>query len=301
MDTSHHTACQHGVMRTVSALFVFGAGGLLLFFWSTGTLFFSAESADTHTQDSSSFFSFVVVGHVYPQIPTGGLKFIIEKIREQKPSFVIVTGDSVAGGSSTEIAREQWDQALEFFSDIHAPIHFVPGNHDMSSPLFRAEFLKRFGSLYKSFVYEKHLFVFLDSSGYDVDKIQRAYLTGLLQQSRQFEDIFVFVHHALWFGGKKSVSLLNEDYPSNTWNTSIHPLLKGRVRNVFSGDGSGYRKDIRDGVTYHIDGFSKQGFLDKKDKKVNLGFLVVSVFPRTEKVSVVRKEYQVMINQNKNE
>ncbi|MBI2483840.1 metallophosphoesterase, partial [Candidatus Uhrbacteria bacterium] len=80
------------------------------------------------------FFSFAVIGHIYPHLTTGGAEYIIRKINADNPSLVVVTGDSIPGADTRENARTQWDTVEKLFSSFRMPIYFVPGNHDLGSP-----------------------------------------------------------------------------------------------------------------------------------------------------------------------
>jgi predicted MPP superfamily phosphohydrolase len=105
---------------------------------------------------ADSAYSFVVVGHVRRD-HSGGLLHprlgeLIERIKSLKPDLVFLTGDMVWGdvdsnpANPAEVERE-WQALDSALATLAAPVHRVPGNHDISDLGTRDLYVRRYGRL----------------------------------------------------------------------------------------------------------------------------------------------------------
>ncbi len=80
------------------------------------------------------------------------------------PDLIINVGDLVEGDSdSKEDLQKQWDAFDTRAQKSHAPVFYVGGNHDLTSPGLREVWEERYGVRYYHFVYKNVLFLVLDS------------------------------------------------------------------------------------------------------------------------------------------
>jgi len=85
-------------------------------------------------------------------------KAAIAKTNEMKPDFVLITGDLVETG-----APENYDRFQELARGIKAKTYFLVGNHELQEGTL-ADFEKRFGKPYYSFVHKGVAFVCLNNT-----------------------------------------------------------------------------------------------------------------------------------------
>ena len=242
---------------------------LLISFSLSFSLVLFANRTFISKKNSSPELSFVVLGHIYPQINTDGFDLALEKIVDLKPDFIIFTGDMVKNGT-----LQEWDLLEEKLKVTKIPYYFVPGNHDVGSSNSRNLFIKRFNKLYFSFVKQNNLFVTLSTTnedykkiktgengrvimgGYEVDKGQVNYFKNALQNSKQYKNVFIFTHHPLWLEHiSTDISKTNQIYDFNKWNREIEPLLPPNAF-IWAGDGYSYAKSTdKRNITRIINGF----------------------------------------------
>jgi 3',5'-cyclic AMP phosphodiesterase CpdA len=82
-----------------------------------------------------------------------------------RPDFIVQIGDCIEGytADADEVAR-QWDEFDAITAHLEVPLFRVPGNHDVSNEVMRAEWVRRYGVLHYHFVYRDVLFLVLDTS-----------------------------------------------------------------------------------------------------------------------------------------
>ena len=91
------------------------------------------------------------------------LKKGIERLNEENPDIVVVTGDLTDWG-----IREEYEYALGFLERIEAEKLIVPGNHDERTDGYR-KFERHIGKRYFSKVADGIFFLGLDSADPDMD------------------------------------------------------------------------------------------------------------------------------------
>jgi hypothetical protein len=81
-----------------------------------------------------------------------------------RPDFAIHVGDAIEGYTEdADEIRAQWDEFDGITGELEVPLFRTPGNHDVSNPTMRDEWLRRFGALHYAFTYRDALFVVLDT------------------------------------------------------------------------------------------------------------------------------------------
>jgi len=202
-------------------------------------------------------FSFIVVGHVYPQYEA--LKNVLKQAKKTEASFIILTGDLINGEPKS--IEERWQNFEKIMAESEIPFYIAPGNHEVGDEAKRKIFEERFGETFQSFIFQNSKFILLNSNDrtreyhQDIDQEQREFLRREYQDPGSYEHIFLFLHHPLWL---KDFSLTNGSYPENRWEQEIHPLIKEKTKYVFAGDSTTFFYTEQEGVFYLVDGFGQQ-------------------------------------------
>lgn len=244
--------------------------------------------------------SFIAVGHVYPDYTS--LSLSVEKINEEKPDFVVFLGDVVKGENEASL---EFDEFEAIINQIDAEVFVVPGNHDIvaDNDSRLKEFEKRYGG-FKSFFDDDRLFLFLNSQNYS----ESGFVNGVNERDVEAiklllkedpSNIFIFMHHCLWFENifkDKVINSCNKSSGPNNWNADVHSVIKEFNTWVFAGDGSSFSVYNKDSVQYVVSGFSADSFLKKNNQlliKVNIsdsGEVFVKPIPVT---GLLEPEYEV--------
>ena len=152
-------------------------------------------------------------------------------------AFGLLLGDMVKKGSISNFDALDAD-----IKDLGKPIHVVAGNHDVTDrPLFD----QRYGPSYYSFLEKGDLFIVLDSNldGWNISGKQLEFLKGTLEENHQPRNVFIFVHHLLWWSRENKFS--NVRINSSTgradqinFYSELLPLFEGKAAPfyIFAGD-----------------------------------------------------------------
>jgi len=115
--------------------------------------------------DHGGNFQFVIIGD-----RTGGanvkgtFKHAIGQLNLLQPEFVINVGDLIEGYSDKKSElNAEWDAADGMLNRLQMPFFRTPGNHDIANKVAQQVWRERYGSTYYSFLYDKTLFLVLDS------------------------------------------------------------------------------------------------------------------------------------------
>ena len=87
--------------------------------------------------------------------PLANLRRVINEVNERQPDLVIVSGDI---GENPQA----WQQARDALKAVHAPVKFIPGNHDVNSTNV-APYRGVFGDDYYTFRMRNVVFYMIDS------------------------------------------------------------------------------------------------------------------------------------------
>lgn len=210
------------------------------------------KQAITETSANRDY-SFIVAGHVYGE---SGVKNdgVHPPFKEKFPwirndtliQFGVFTGDIV-----WESTEGNWDGIDRDVMELGIPVHFVAGNHD-AGRLFE----DRYGKTYAAFTRNKDQFILLDSNRdyCNMDGVQLKMLKNILDTLNPSANIFVFVHHVIWWAKDNLFKDVKIHYGCrdsiNFWSV-IEPMFK-RLPNqtyFFAGDIGGHGQ----GISYYQD------------------------------------------------
>lgn len=109
-------------------------------------------------------FRFAVVGDRTGGHRPGVFGSAIQGIERLRPDFVVSVGDLIEGHTTdAAVLDRQWDEVLSELDVLSMPYHLVPGNHDLSNPTMVADWHRRHGPTWRSFVHDDVLFLLLDT------------------------------------------------------------------------------------------------------------------------------------------
>lgn len=196
-------------------------------------------------------YSFFVAGHTYgkPLATNLGLhppfKAVFPLIKAHPGiKFGVLTGDLVRYAT-----LESWDSVKLDLNELEIPIYVAPGNHDITELNYFETF---FGDTsnnqctYRQFKMNNDLFFILDGNldKWNIKGEQLKFLKEKLDfQSKQVNNIFVFIHQLIWWDDKNEFRNVRLNWPpitpdsTNYWS-DIEPLLRMTQKPVyiFAGD-----------------------------------------------------------------
>lgn len=220
---------------------------------------------------ASEPFSFIVYGDSRPPSATAQQPPINQRIIEEAnllgSDFIINVGDMVWGYmSSEEEAVRQYKDLMVLIKKCEIPFYPVVGNHDVASKLGEKLYLENFpNKLYYSFNYQGSHFIILDTdiggpTG-EVGEKQIEWLKKDLEENKQAENIFAFMHRPMYFGDDVLPDLSEGEFSRKTsWakeaelKTVEKLFLDYKVQYVFAGHIHLYSKLKKDGITYYVTG-----------------------------------------------
>ncbi len=216
---------------------------------------------------------FVVLGHVRSdgsELLHPRLQELLDQVREFDPEFIVLTGDNIWGDfyrrpapADREWVVEQWVALDSALATLEVPVYRVPGNHDIHDAVTFDIFAERYGTLPAVIDVGRTRLILLTTAwddarpnrhratrgfGYHPGEAQQAFLRHRLAEREQFDRVFVFMHHVLWW-----------EADSSPWWTDVHPILaEAGVDAVFTGDYGPvkFSHTRRDGVEYFQSGIS---------------------------------------------
>ena len=181
--------------------------------------------------------------------------YLIKRILERKPDFIIHLGDMVPNPHERE-----WQAFFEISKSVALPFFPVVGNHDVGignsgDKVYRKQFFLPEGRTYYAFRAGGILFVILDSEqgrGRIIGE-QLSWLEDILSSSEETMKL-VFLHRPLFLpidSLKKGRAM--DRYPLERDN--LHRLfLRKKVKAVFEADDHRYDRREEDGILYLISG-----------------------------------------------
>jgi 3',5'-cyclic AMP phosphodiesterase CpdA len=109
-------------------------------------------------------FTFVVLGDRTGGARPGVFERAVTVANRLRPHFALMVGDMIEGYTEdpAELGR-QWDEFEAMASRLRAPLLRTPGNHDVSNPVMRDDYRRRFGATFSWFRYRDVLFLVLDT------------------------------------------------------------------------------------------------------------------------------------------
>lgn len=214
-------------------------------------------------------FHFVVYGDRTGGVPEG-LRVLEQAVRDTNlldPDLVMTVGDLIQGYNTTEEWMPQMKEYKAIMDRLEMRWFPVAGNHDVywrgpgEAPEGQHEnsYEKHFGPLWYSFKHKNAGFIvlysdegdretnrkgFSDAQVQTMSDAQLEFLQQALEQLKDQQHVFVFLHHPRWIGG---------GYTGGNWDV-VHEKLKaaGNVSAVFAGHIHHMRFDgPKDGIAYY--------------------------------------------------
>jgi hypothetical protein len=214
-------------------------------------------------------FQFIIYGDRTGGVPAG-LKVLQQAVEDTNlldPDLVLTVGDLIQGYNQTDEWLAQADEYKAIMNQLKMRWFPVAGNHDIywrgEKPAppghHEANYEKHFGPLWYSFQHKNAGFIVLYSDEGDAESNRKAFNVGALQQMskeqlaflekalddlKDQDHVFVFLHHPRWIGG---------GYAGSNWD-QVHTRLKnaGNVSAVFAGHIHRMRYDgQKDGIEYY--------------------------------------------------
>jgi len=191
-------------------------------------------------------FSFAVVGDTKGR---GTFEKIVEKLKKEPLSFMVLLGDCVRKGSPGchRYLRAEWAEEMK----TPFPVFYIVGNHDVDEEEFPvSRFEKVYGPTNFSFEYQGCLFIGLRILNYPYSTLESAaFLESLLfPRQRDYKKVFVFMHIP---------PPVSSDLEVRTFENSekfVELFNKYHVDYVFAGDYHGYRKITFKDTVYLVTG-----------------------------------------------
>jgi predicted phosphodiesterase len=188
---------------------------------------------------------FAIIGDRTGGAQEGIYEDIVTEIEQLRPDFVMTVGDMIEGYiSDTVEMNARWDEYFEIVRPLSMPIHYTPGNNDITSDVMEPAYRARVGEPNYSFDHRGLHFVVLDNSRpesfSEMDEKQIAWLKDDLAKNRDACYTLVFFHKPFWY------RTLGEGKPD-----SLHEIFKANgVDAVFTGHFHAYFSAEFDGILY---------------------------------------------------
>jgi 3',5'-cyclic AMP phosphodiesterase CpdA len=129
---------------------------------------------------------------------------VVVEVERLRPDFVMTVGDMIEGyASDTAVYAEEWREFQKIVAPLTMPIHYTPGNHDITNDVGLAPFRKYVGEPVYSFDYRGLHIAVLDNSrlestdGWPQEQLD--WLTADLKAHQDAAYTMVFFHKPFWY------------------------------------------------------------------------------------------------------
>lgn len=117
-------------------------------------------------------FVFAVIGDLNSGERPAVFDVAVEQLKLLQPDLTLSIGDLIEGGTiDTVQLKKEYDHFDERVLRTGIPFFHVGGNHDLTNPVMRSYWEKRYGQRYYHFVYKNVLFLVLDSEDYAEERM----------------------------------------------------------------------------------------------------------------------------------
>jgi len=174
----------------------------------------------------------------------------VKKVNLLQPEFVLSVGDLIEGYSEDPgMWALEWSEFESMIDELEMPFFFCAGNHDISNLPMSADWTRRFGRSYYSFVYRDVLFMVLNTEDpptdpYHIGEEQQKWARQVLDVHANVRWTFVILHKPTW-------TYPGADPVEAGWQ-SIEDALGNRKYTVFAGHKHTYAKYIHRGREYYM-------------------------------------------------
>jgi len=216
------------------------------------------------------------------------MKIILERVKSEKPDFIVVTGDMITGSAKSNIHAQRLNRWKGIIEKHGIPFYIGIGNHEVESELseniLRAVFEMPengplgFKELAYSFDYKNCHFIMLDTSAFNnfhsVDGLQLEWLKEDLDRNSN-KTIFVFGHDPAYPVHDHIGSSLDK-YPERRdelWNL----FKKYKISAYICSHEHLYNRSIHEGIYQIISGGSGAHISAPIDKGGFNNFLIIDV------------------------
>ena len=254
-------------------------------------------------------FTFAIISDLTGGERPGVYETAVAQLNRLEPTFVLSVGDLIEGGTvdTLQLAKE-WESFDNRTANLTMPFFNLGGNHDLTNPVMRAFYEKRFGRRYYHFVYENVLFLMMDSEDFEDQRmieINEARIEAMKIINGEVEGVFEETPYYNMIESRvggisqdqieyfKSVLL---KYPDVRWTfllmhkplwkreddgglQAIENLLADRPYSVFNGHLHTFSHRIRNGRDYTILG-TTGGFQPAQD---SMAFDHITLIRMTDK------------------
>lgn len=132
----------------------------------------NAEKFEAGEED----FTFAFISDLTGGERPGIFSVAVEQLNRIEPTFVVSVGDLIDGGTEdSEVMQTEWDSFDNRANRLTMPFFHLGGNHDLTNPVMREFWKKRFGPRYYHFVYNNVLFLMLDSEDFEETRMNEIY------------------------------------------------------------------------------------------------------------------------------
>ncbi len=195
---------------------------------------------------------------------------VVAEVAALGPEFAITVGDQIEGYTedTTEL-RVQWEEYDSIVAALPVPLHFTPGNHDITNDVMVPYYREHAGEPYYSFDHRGLHVIVLDNSrrespqGFDEEQVE--WLVEDLVDNADADYTLVFYHKPFWF---ELVARGRADPLHGTF-------VEHGVDAVFTGHYHRYFSGVIDGVAYTSVG-SSGGSTDPGPTGIRYHYLTVT-------------------------
>ncbi|MBN1349815.1 metallophosphoesterase [candidate division KSB1 bacterium] len=204
--------------------------------------------------NNQRFFQFAIVGDRSGGLRPGVFRKAASQLNSIHPDFVMSIGDLIDSRDlkhqsvpfdETKV-RQRWDEFNSIVESLKMPFFYVSGNNDIRNTQMEQIWREQFGRTYYSFVYDRVLFIVLNSDDPPggrngrLSDTQMKCLEQTLIQNKHVRWTFIFIHRPIWrYEGHQD------------WHR-IQELLGDRQRTVFSGHHHRYSKSVINGHAHYM-------------------------------------------------
>jgi len=227
-------------------------------------------------------FTFVVLGDNRGDV-TGRLRpvfvEILAAVHEEKPAFLLQTGDMISGYATDDSAlRRQWAAYVEGVKAAGLLVFHSPGNHDIFGADSAAIYRELWGETWYAFDYGGARFIALDTSTFHnrLGNGQEAWLSAQLGSAAGLR-VFVFFHSPLFPVDGHRGSSLDKHRADRDRLHALFVRYRDQIKGVYSGHEHVYSFQEKDGVPYYITGGAGAPLYAKPAEGGFNHFLVVRV------------------------
>ncbi len=239
----------------------------ILFLASTLLAIGTAVLAQTPCTDfQTNPVRFAILGDRTGEHQEGVYEGIVAEVARMHPDFVMTVGDMIEGYiSDTTEMNKQWDEYFGIVKTLTMPVHYTPGNHDITSDAMEPTFRARVAEPYYSFDHRGIHIVVLDNSRTEntseIAETQLAWLRNDLATHRDACYTLVFFHKPFWYKtlGDGKPDALHEIFRAN----GVDAVFTGHFHTYFSanfdgvmytslGSSGGATEESPNGLLYHF-------------------------------------------------